>query len=217
MDEWLAQKEITFWAHDDQIKPGGIYRYQIRVGFFNPIATHNWFTPQQQHLKGQMILWSPPLGVEKVVIVPERTLFFPRIAGRAEDRTVEVEVCRWQDGQWNKKRFRNLTAGSEIGRLEKAAPMENDADARADDLERIDVDYSTSITILDIVPDSQHWCKVGRSVRPVVTTDILYLIPDGQIRRIGVDKRTWPDGLSQKLSAINKAMREQDEQLSVNR
>ena len=217
MEEWLGKKEMILWAHDDQVKPGGIYRYQIRVGFFNPIATHSWFTPQQQHLEGQMVLWSAPVIVEQVVVVPERTLFFPRIAGRSQDRTVEIEVYRWQDGLWHKKRFRHLTAGSQIGRLEKAIRLEEERDTRSDDEQEIDVDYSTRITILDILPDSQHWCKIGRSVRPVVTTDILYLDTDGQTRRIGVDKRTWPDGLRKKQTAINKIIREQDEPLSANR
>lgn len=56
--ELLAKDEIKLWAHDDGLEPGGIYRYRIRIGFFNPIAGKDWFETDNEELKKQIVLWS---------------------------------------------------------------------------------------------------------------------------------------------------------------
>ena len=209
LKEWLRQNEIIIWAHDSQVEPGGVYRYMMRVGFFNPIAGRNWTSSKDKQFNNQPILWSKHIIPDKIVAIPERTLFFPKIAGRPADRIVTVEVCRWVDGLWHKKDFR-VTPGSIIGAKDKNEKTPLDENLIA--LDEIEVDYTTDITVLDIVAGSSHWFKLGSrraSFRNIITTDIIYLDSDGLVKRVGVDKRSWPDELNQKRSKIVKALREQ--------
>ena len=214
LKEWLDQEEIIIWAHDSKVEPGGVYRYLVRFGIFNPIAGRNWFYPQDRQLKNQLILWSSHTSPGKIVTIPERTLFFPNSKPyRLEDRSISVDVYRWVEGLWHKKDFR-VSPGSVIGttdKKEKTSAASGDAIFQEDQLE---VDYSTNITVLDIVVNSSHWYRLGgsrASFRNVVTTDIIYLDTDGIVKRMGVDKRSWPEELNQKRSKIIKAIRVQKE------
>ena len=84
--------------------------------------------------------------------------------------------------------------------------------------DEIEVDYSTDITVLDIVAGSSHWYRLGgkSSFRNIVTTDVIYLDTDGLVKRLGVDKRSWPVELYQKRNKIVKAIREQTNLLTLN-
>jgi len=217
LKEWLDQEEIIVWANDAKVEPGGTYRYLLRVGIFNPIAGRDWFSSKDKRLKNQPILWSPHISPEKIVTIPERTLFFPKIAGRADDRIVTVEVCRWVEGLWHKKDFR-VTPGSVIGAMEKKSKKSLDDTLLPQD--EFEVDYLTNITILDIVANSSHWYRFGSSrasFRNLITTDIIYLDSDGLVKRLGVDKRSWPEELDRKRRNIIKAIREQNEGLLTSR
>ena len=211
--EWLDQEEIIIWAHDANVEPGGIYRYLVRIGIFNPIAGRDWFAPQDRQLKNQLILWSTHTSPGKIVIIPERTLFFPNSKPyRIEDRSISVDVYRWVEGLWHKKDFR-VTPGSVIGTMDKKTKTTSTAEAMMFQQDELEVDFTTNITVLDIVTNSSHWYRLGgsrASFRNIVTTDIIYLDTDGIVKRMGVDKRSWPEELNQKRSKIIKAIRAQE-------
>ena len=206
--EWLKQETIDVWAHDGGVESGGIYRYRLRVGFYNPIAGYNWFSPEQQDYRYQLILWTPFIEVDTVVEVPERTLFFPfaSAARRGEEPSIpvaQVEVFRWQDDQWHSHRYK-VSPGTVVGTTE-----DSDADGGAPGDEAEQIDYTTGVTVVDIIPKCTHYYGMGRTVRSIETTDIVFKHDDGTIQRIGIDKRTWPAELSTKLSAIRRQIREQ--------
>ncbi|MCH9023074.1 MAG: hypothetical protein IID32_09975, partial [Planctomycetes bacterium] len=151
-------------------------------------------------------------------VIPERTLFFPNSKPfRLEDHSVSVDVYRWVDGIWHKKDFR-ISPGSVIGKMDKqpSSLSTSTSFAPLTVTDEVEVDYSTGITVLDIVEDSSHWVKLGGSraaFRNVKTVDIIYLDVDGFVKRVGMDKRSWPEELNQKRSKIVKAMKEQGENL----
>jgi len=219
LKEWLEQEEIIIWANDAQVEPGGTYRYLLRVGIFNPIAGRDWFSSKDRWLKNQPILWSPHISPDKIVTIPERTLFFPKIAGRPEDRIVTIEVCRWVEGLWHKKDFR-VTPGSIIGTMDKKSKTPSTSVGISVPEDEFEVDYSTNVTVLDIVANSSHWYRFGSSrasFRNLITTDIIYLDTDGLVKRLGVDKRSWPEELDKKRRKIIKAIREQNNSFLTSR
>ncbi len=200
-ESWFNQENITLWAHDDSVKPGFVYRYRIQVGVFNPIAGHSWFNESQRHLKDQMVLWSEPIDVDQYVSVPESTLFFPKTV-KQNEKTVDVEVYRWQDGQWHTKRFKQLGVGAVIGEIE--VPKKKSSSSSTDP-EPLPIDYRTNVTILDIIPNTQHWCKSGTNIRSVTTADLIVQDENGRVTRIGVDKQTWPESLQQRSKEVRRA------------
>ena len=211
--DWMNSDEVVLWAHDAQVQPGRIYRYQMRIGFFNPIAGHNWFTESQEDLKFQQVLWSPWIAPEGYVRIPKRTIFFPLNAGAPgspEERNVRVEVYRWQDGDWHRRRFQ-VTIGIPIGDLYTPKP-EKDAESRrpADEEELVPIDFRTGVTILDVIPRTKHFCRMGNAFDDVVTTDIVYRDSNGALKRLGIDKRCWPESLVSTQRDIRKQMREQN-------
>ncbi len=199
----LDADEITLWAHDDQVKPGGIYRYRIRVGFFNPIAGHNWFSEEQKDLKKQVVLWSDWKNPETLVNVPERILFFPKPGRATAQRSIPVDVFRREDGLWYKQVY-NVAPGDIIGKPEKIKTGPKDSE------EELAVDYTTHVTVLDIVPEVNYWYKTGKTYRSIATMDIIYRDEEGTIKRLGVDSRSWPEGYKKKQSQLNDILKEQE-------
>jgi len=203
--DWDAD-EIYVWAHDDRIQPGGIYRYRLRVGFFNPIAGRNWFPEEQQDLKKQVVLWSDWQYPQTMVNVPERVLFFPKSAvasaGNPVPSSVRVDVYRREDGTWRKQAY-TVAPGHIIGKPEKIKSESGDSE------EELTVDFTTHMTILDIVPEVKYWYKTGRTYRPISTVDIIYRDNEGVIKRQGVDSRSWSEEYKKKQSQLNDILKEQ--------
>lgn len=216
--DWLNQKEITLWAFDEQVESAGVYRYRLRLGFFNPIAGHDsWFTPQQQHLTDQKILWSPWIEPKNVIRIPERIAFFLKSEDSRQEG-VDIDVRRWQNEQWHEKTF-PVSPGAVIGRPAKPdvkrrprRETERDSSRTASPRQEIErVDFTTDITLIDIIPNSQHIQQKRTSITDLpLTTDIIYSNSQGQILRLGLDKRSWPTHLASLYSRIDKAIKEQE-------
>ena len=194
--DWLTQDEIRIWAHDSQVNPNDFYRFRMRIGIFNPIAGKDWFTDDQQDLKDEILVWSDWASPRKFgesgenveeafVHVDPRVLFFPKRTGTiTSQKTARVDVRRWQNGKWNTRTF-TIGPGSAIGEL-SIEP------ASSPDEEPVTIDYRTGATLIDIIPDCVHYVGTGRSLKEVVTLDLVYREANGTIKWLGVNQDTWP-------------------------
>lgn len=206
----LNQDKVSFWAHDDQVEPGGLYRYRLRLGFFNPIAGKKWVVDEQKQFDSQRILWTEYIAPDqgKVVSIPERTYFFPKVAG---GQRVSVDVYHWQEGKWYTQSY-PATPGSMIGSVIKRpkAPAAPGVALASTQPEFINIDYRTNTTVIDVIPNSTYQCLRAGSVNKVDTTDLIFVDKEGQTRRLGVDPQTWPDEVSTMYRWIREQMRNQE-------
>lgn len=105
---------LLVWAFDDTAQPGKTYRYQIRVGLFNPVAGTDQLAERDMDKKDQVILWSPPSHVTEPVQIPKMLYLF---AKNVQDRTktATVEVARYKLGYWRTEDFQ-VKPGEVIGK-----------------------------------------------------------------------------------------------------
>jgi hypothetical protein len=204
----MAKEELTLWAHDGTVAPGGVYRYRMQVGFFNPLSDTDWLGPDQQDLKYQRILWSNFVTPEEVVKVPFRTVFFPKpTTGVTIETSVRVEVCRYQNGKWYKSKPFRVSPGSSIGSVQKEK-VPGSTGLTGSGQEELEIDYRTGITVIDIIPNCKH---VYDNPKPaeIICTDMIYRDTDGTIKRLGTYKQCWPEEMFRLQSTISKALNEQ--------
>ncbi len=130
-EEYLKQDEVTLWAHDASVVPGVVYRYQMRLGFFNPIAGTDRFLPEDIAYKNKIILWSDFLPgnakEQKFVQIDKRVLFFPRTASSGDKVLATVDVFRQHDGKWYQRPY-TVIPGSTIGGIDP--PLEKNTQRR---------------------------------------------------------------------------------------
>ncbi len=225
----FKQDKIHIWAIDGKAQPGAIYSYRLRVGFFNPIAGHNWFRSKedQSKYKHQRVLWASSVDLEQVVRVPRSTLFFPKTSiGAVADASVSVEVYRKQSGRWRKRTFR-VASGSEIGTVvnEPLNPTKVRAGIRDrgrriatdENVETIEVDYRTGVTVIDVVPKSSHWYIKPNMIRELTCADIIYRDYDGNIKRLGTHKYTWPEYFIDTKSKIDREIKAKEKERTSSR
>jgi len=238
--EYLKQEEVTLWAHDGTVVPGVVYRYQMRLGFFNPIAGTDRFLPADREYKNQIILWTdflPNTPAEyKYVQVDKRVLFFPRTASAGEKAVATVDVFRQHEGKWYQRPY-TVIPGSMIGGIDppvekkKSTPALRTTTGRGRPAtapgvmqsrnnplalaEPEKIDFRTGVTIIDITPKSDHWYSSGsgNSLNKQSTSDLVYRDVDGYVKRLPVDNRCWPKEIRQKRSDIMKIIRESSKKL----
>ena len=216
----FKEDKIHIWAIDGKARPGAIYSYRLRVGFFNPIAGHDWFKSKedQNKYKFQRIIWTPFVDREQVVRVPRNTLFFPKTSISAvADASASVEVYRKQSGQWRKRTFR-VASGSEIGTIvnEPLNPTRDRGRGRRtaidENADTIEVDYRTGVTVIDVVPKSSHWYIKPNMLRELTCADIIYRDSDGSIKRLGTHKYTWPEYFIDTKSKIDREIKAKEKE-----
>jgi hypothetical protein len=238
--EYLKQDEVSFWAHDDSVVPGVVYRYQMRLGFFNPIAGTDRFLPGDIEYKNKIILWSDFLPTnaneQKFVQVDKRVHFFPRTSGPGEKEVATVDVFRQHEGRWYQRPY-TVIPGSTIGGVDP--PEVNRRSSRTipprltpgfpatapgipgrratlpnamNPAEPEKIDFRTGVTIIDITPKTAHWYSSGssNSLNQQTTSDLVYRDVDGFVKSIPVDNRCWPKELRQLRADILKKMREEE-------
>lgn len=216
---WFHEEQITFWAHDGMLKSGDVYRYRMRLGFFNPIAGKGWLAEDQLHLDNQRILWSDWVSPDKWVRTPQHVRFFPKAAG-TNNSTAAMDIYRLQNGKWYKKTFL-VAPGSTIGQEKYVSVSDRKTRSVArsrrkpksdtsDTDERIQIDFRTFATLLDIIPNSRHWSRQGSRLQEKVTTDLIYRAQNGDIQRLSVDSYCWPPELKAEHTTIKKAIRAQN-------
>ncbi len=213
----LNTNDLKVWAHDNTVTPGAIYDYRISLGFFNPIYGKEWAGPGQEKLKNEKILWSKRGVPENAVQIPPRTVFFPKSAsaGNPTEKVASVTVYHYQDGKWYDRSYRILP-GSVIGSVEEVrpktrpqpAPRPGQPRTPAAEEPAVSVDFRTGITVVDILPNSKRWLP-GPSLTEQMATDILFRYPDGSVHRLGTEKNTWPENLSNAYTMIQKELRKQ--------
>ncbi|MCK5113683.1 MAG: hypothetical protein KAR11_02850, partial [Phycisphaerae bacterium] len=201
-EKLLQNEQIKIWAHDEGVQPGSVYRYRMKVGVFNPLAGTDRFTPEQKNLQNDVILWSAPVVVQKMVRIPERVVFFPK-SGSADQAVASFEVFRRHQGRWYKRAF-SVTPGSVLGQFSVPTSKKHPSATP------IQIDFCTNATILDIIPNSAHWYRSGSALSSVSATDIIIQLADGTVTRMVVDKRCWTQQQKSQHSGITKQIREDE-------
>ena len=147
----LDGDEILVWGHDITVKPGKTYRYRVSVSVYNPFfGKKRSLVQNQQDLAEQFTLnsepsdWTPPVRIH-----PLRRVFITSAAsggGQHGFGRAMAEVYLFHDGiQWM-QRF-PVQPGAAIGGVKKVR--------RPDDGTTVDVDFRTSLFVLDIVEEIQ--------------------------------------------------------------
>jgi hypothetical protein len=126
------REHLLFWANDDTVEPGNIYRYRIRLGVLNPVAGTNQVAKQDEQLKDQVILWSDFSGATDSIAIP-RILYFFATGLQETAKEVTVEVSKYALGYWRSEEFA-VQPGEIIGKVvetEPADPKKNPGGYRA--------------------------------------------------------------------------------------
>lgn len=209
-EKYLKQEDVRFWAHDKNVVPGVVYRYQARLGFFNPIAGTDRFSPGDISYRNKIILWSeffPGQDDEhKFVKVDKRVHFFPTPASSGEKAVATVEVFRQHEGQWYRRLY-SVVPGSAIGAMDP--PMEKGTSTSEEEEEIEKIDFRTGVTVIDVTSEAKHWYSSGRnnSISQVEIPDLVYRDVDGYVKRMPVDSRCWPQELRDLRGDIMKKIR----------
>ncbi len=107
-------KPLLVWAIDDTVEPGKTYRYQLRVGAFNPVAGTGQVVDRDMAKKDQVVLWSPFSEITKPIDVPDRIYLFAKDV-QNQTKTATVEVARYALGYWHSENFQ-VKLGEAIGK-----------------------------------------------------------------------------------------------------
>ena len=192
-----ALKELLFWAHDDTTEPGNKYRYRIRIGVFNPLAGKNWFSRAQSNLRNQTVLWSGFSEATETVDISPRLAIFPKDV-RESDKTVTVQISKYQLGQWHSSDFR-VKPGEVIGK-KLSAPKRTSLATAKDETEFLD--YTTDAVLIDIARVS-NWIGAG-ALSSRSYYDMLYTLDGETIERLAARDRYWPAELNEKFKEIKE-------------
>jgi len=212
------REALVVWAHDDTVEPGQSYRYRLRVGVFNPIAGHDWFYNDQEHLKELVILWSDYSEVTEPVEIEPMMHFFP-VDVSPDKSSVKSEIARFHFGKWRLHEF-DIRPGEMIGGvvededIKSARSVMGDYDSsgnygsyRNDDGESSTVDYTTGAVLVDLVQSSD---LAGMNFRERSYCDVLYTADEGTtIEHLPAHKRYWPELLAKRYNTVKEAQLEE--------
>ena len=153
----LDEDEILVWGHDLTVKPGRTYRYRVTLSVYNPFfGKKRSLVKNQQNLAEAFTLnsqpsdWSPPVRIH-----PLRRVFITSATsggGQHGFGRAMAEVYLFHDGvQW--MQGFPVQPGTAIGGVKRVT--------RPDDGTTVEVDFTTSFFVLDIVED----IRTGRKDR----------------------------------------------------
>ncbi len=229
----LKSDSLSFWAHDGNVQPDRYYKYSIRLGFFNPVAGHDWVTAQQKDLKDQRVLWSAWAECGQLVRVPPRTIFFPKASGVDAQGSMRAEVYHRQGGKWYRRSFPYVLPAVSIGGVvEEKAPVVVNRNAnlirrgfggRPNPQNRfgrggnvankqakpVKVDYRTGAMVIDIKQSIPHWFGQPSRLAQITCPDLIYMGNDGSIHRLPSDKNGWTMQRVQDQLRINRIIKEE--------
>ena len=208
---------LVVWAHDDTVEPGQSYCYRLRVGVFNPIAGHDWFYNDQQHLKEQVILWSDYSEVTKPVEIEPMMHFFPVDISR-DKSSVKSEIAKFHFGKWRLQEF-DIRPGEMIGGVVEDEEIKSaqsvmavydgsvDYGSYREDDKSTTIDYTTGAVLVDLVQSSD---LAGMNFRARTYFDVLYTADDGTtIEHLPARKRYWPEMLAKYYNKVKEAQLEE--------
>jgi hypothetical protein len=205
---------ITFWAHDDTVEPGASYRYQIRIGVFNPVAGTGQVQAEDTANNNKVILWSPFSEVTDIVDIPKRLYFFPTNVQEAA-KVVEVQVCKYVMGYWHSAQFM-VKRGDTIGKTAKVeANDKNKTPAAAELVKEVKlpetIDYTTGAIVVDVVA-MNDWFG-DKSLQPRQYFDVLFSFDGMSVDRLPAKLIDWPEDLRLKYSELKSLEKKTKEPL----
>ncbi|MCD6392903.1 MAG: hypothetical protein J7M40_05295 [Planctomycetes bacterium] len=212
------KEPLVFWAHDDTVEPGNTYQYRIRLGVFNPIAGKNWFYPQEEQYKDQVVLWSEFAEIDEDVKIDPMIYFFPTGIAKTADKKVAIDVFKYYSGNWRSEAF-DVHPGEMIGKLvdsKEPSPVASARDAYAE-YDEYDagmttntmpekIDFDTGAMLVDIVK-TDAWA----GPRPLVRTriaDLLYTRDGVNMLHLPVQRSNWPSVMRVQYAKVDEASRE---------
>ncbi len=212
----LKVKDLKFWAHDDTVVPGKLYKYSIRLGFFNPCYETNWVVDAQADMKYQPILWTKTVSPRDTVQIPPVVMFVPRAI--ADSENARIEIYKYQNGQWFKRPF-TISPGSQIGSVFKmpaidptqlggnqpAAGRGGMATEQNSQLTELDVDFSMNATVLEIKAPAPKTYEVNGQTVTDISGEIVYRDADGNVKTIDSNNAFWSETYRQMLNDVNRA------------
>jgi hypothetical protein len=214
-------KELTVWVHDDSVVSGLTYQYRTRLGVFNPIAGKEWFAPESQQYKNQVVLWSPYTEVAEAVKIPKMLHMFPMDV-LSDGSGVAVDIYKYYMGRWHTQSF-DVHFGQMIGKPMESKPpktgvggavgqemmgmpmgmpgempmMENIAGLGSQALQ---VDYSTGYMLMDVQVRT-NW--ITPSIRSQTVSNMLYLDDQNRILNLATKKsNSWSKELNTEYNAV---------------
>ena len=206
------REPLVLWAHDDTVEPGNTYQYKIRLGVFNPIAGKNWFYPQEQQYKDQVILWSAFSEVTDEIAIDPKVYFFPTDVARAGAGTVKMDVFKYHFGNWRNEAF-DVHPGEMIGKTvvfkaqrpggrEDSGEYGYGGDMTANAMPE-EIDFGTGAMLVDIVK-ADAWMGLGSLVRTKIT-DVLYTLDGVTMMRLPVKRNNWSPAMKVRYASIEDA------------
>jgi hypothetical protein len=195
------QGALVFWAHDDTVEAGKIYRYRLRLGVFNPIAGLGRAAEQDEQQKGKVVvLWSEFSEPSELVEISPRLCFFAQEIQEAT-KTVTVTVSRHVLGYWYSEKFM-VKAGETIGNVVKVKPTETKEQLTIPE----QVDYSVGAVMVDVTQVSD-WSG-GTNPYKRQYYDMLYSFDGTSVERMAIEQKYWPEKLQVMYAAIKKSEKE---------
>ena len=152
LKDFSRMDEIVFWAYDDTVEPGKVYKYRIRLGVLNPVAGTNQLAAKDAPLKNKAIIWSDFSAETEPMDIPARLYFFPTLYQEMAE-LVKVDVAKFEQGYWYNETF-DVRPGESVGR-EVEVKDEDETDARVNS---------------GLSPEAQIYARGGRGGIPSFNT-----------------------------------------------
>lgn len=188
---------ITFWAYDDTVSPGGVYRYRVRIGVFNPVAGTGEVRQEDKALASKVILWSSFSEVTDEVEIPKRLYFFPMSVNETT-KSVDWTVSKYVMGYWHSEQF-TTKRGEVIGKTAEVKPDAGQTDKK-NSKEPDQIDYTTGAVLVDVVA-SQDWTgDKNLAARPYF--NVLYSYDGSEIEESAAKPMNWTDDLRARYNEI---------------
>jgi uncharacterized protein YheU (UPF0270 family) len=200
------QKPLVFWAYDDTVEAGKIYRYRLRLGVFNPVAGLEQVAEQDEQQKDKVILWSE-FSEPNEVEIPPRLCFFAQEIQEAT-KTVAVTVSRHVLGYWYSEKFM-VKAGETIGNVAKVKPAESKEQLTIPE----QVDYTIGAAVVDVT-QVNDWSG-GTNPYKRQYYDMLYSFDGTSVEHMAVKQKYWPEKLQAMYTAIKKSEKEPKQPLQA--
>jgi hypothetical protein len=192
---------LVFWAFDDTVRPGGTYKYRIRLGVFNPIAGTNQVGQEDESLNNAVVLWSDFSDETEPVEIPGIMYLFPLEIQEAA-RTVTIRIARYMLGCWYSKDFM-VSPGEVIGSPAKYTASKEEKDITVPK----EINYSTNAVLVDARGPVKEWTG-GKNLSERYYFDMLYSLDDLNIAHLPIKRTYWPLELQAKYDEIAKAEKE---------
>ncbi len=177
---------LLLWAFDDTVEPKKTYRYQIRLGVFNPLAGTGQFEKDYESYNDDVILWDSFAKVTKPISIPGRMYFFPLSVQEATN-SVDIKVSKLVLGYWYSKVFKSMKPGEKIGKVAKTETSSKEGKKEEIKIPE-QIDYDTGTVLVDIVPVNE-WVG-GQNLRQGYY-DMLYSYDGTEIKHMPVTSIYW--------------------------